>query len=130
MSSSLCTQRVRVSIYLEIMDGMSEGKCGAYLFLRSAVRPPMTTKSRGPTMPVRATLLGLAGTGNATSHALRPVARFFQRFAGLHEALEAGNNQRPSARDRLDEFGVGPFHLMHDGELDRRALLLQFILKA
>jgi len=34
-------------------------ECSADLFLRSAVRPPMTTKSRGPAEQVRATLLHL-----------------------------------------------------------------------
>ena len=59
------------------------------------------------------------------SDALRPAAGFFQRLARFEQALQAGQNRRPTARCRLDQLRVGLVDFVDHGELDRFALLLR-----
>jgi hypothetical protein len=61
------------------------------------------------------------------SHSFRPVAGCFEGFARFEQTLETGKDQRPAARNRLDELRVGFIHLVEDGELDRLSLWFEFI---
>ena len=61
------------------------------------------------------------------SDPLRPAAGLVQRLACFEEALEAGQDHRPSIRRRLDQLRVGFIHLMDHGELDRVAPFFEFV---
>ena len=58
---------------------------------------------------------------------LRPATGLFQRFAGFEETLETCEDLRPSTRNGFDELRVRFVDLVDDGELDRLALLFEFI---
>lgn len=62
-----------------------------------------------------------------TSNPLRPTAGLFERLAGFEETLQAGQNQRPFVRNRLDELRFVFVDLVDESELDRIALFFKFI---
>jgi hypothetical protein len=57
---------------------------------------------------------GLGSISNTAS-----IVRSLQGRPCFLEAFQAGKDQRPATRDRIDQFRIRPIHLMHDRQSDR-----------